>query len=65
MPFRSEMQREKWKELVSEGRVTQEQFDARDAETDVENLPLRAPARQRTVGPSRAPQMQKLKNRRY
>jgi hypothetical protein len=65
-PFRSQAQLAKWKDLVTEGRVSQAQFDARLAETDQPDaLPERAAPRPRTVGPSRAFQEQKLTNTRY
>ena len=41
MPFKSHAQMERCKQLVAEGKMTQDQFDASLAETDVENLPER------------------------
>lgn len=51
--FKSEAQREKWKVLLQEGRVTPEQFAEREAHTPAW-LPSRAAPRRRTVGPSRS-----------
>jgi hypothetical protein len=62
--FRSEAQREKWKQLVQEGKVTAEQFAAR-AEASPANLPPRAEPRHRTVGQSRSFDAAKLGTQRY
>lgn len=62
--FVSVAQRTKWIQLLNEGRVTQEQFDARDKASD-DSLPSRAMPRHRTVGPSRAPDAQKFGKTRY
>jgi hypothetical protein len=62
--FVSKAQRKKWEQLVNEGRVTQEQFDARDVDTSPQ-VPDRAPPRPRTVGPSRAADAAKYGNTRY
>jgi hypothetical protein len=64
-PFRSEAQRKKWDELLQAGKVSQESYDARVKASEGLTLPPRAAPRVRTVGPSRAPTMQKLDNRRY
>lgn len=64
-PFASISQRTKWEQLVQQGKITQAAFDAREAASEGLNLPQRAEPRVRTVGPSRAPTMQKLDNRRY
>lgn len=64
-PFRSEAQRRMWQQLVSEGKLTQEQFTAREAETGGVALPERAKPRRRTVGPSRAPDAAKINDTRY
>jgi hypothetical protein len=55
MGFKSEAHRNKWKQLVAEGKVTQAAYDVRDKETGDINLPERASPRKRTVGASRAP----------
>jgi hypothetical protein len=65
MPWKSEAQRTKWAQLVNEGRVTQEQFDAREQETGDEALPERATPRKRTVGPSRSAGEARFGDRRY
>lgn len=62
--FVSQAQRRKWEQLVNEGRVTQEQFDARELETD-ETIPERAKPRKRTVGPSRSADAAKINDTRY
>lgn len=62
--FVSEAQRRKWTQLVSEGRVTQAQFDQRD-EASPESLPDRATPRRRTVGPSRSADAAKINDQRY
>lgn len=62
--FRSEAQRDKWKQLVSEGKVTQAQFDQREADSP-EALPPRATPRKRTVGPSRSFDAAKIGQTRY
>jgi hypothetical protein len=41
-PFASDAQRQKWRQLVDEGKITQEQFDAREAATGSMQLPSRA-----------------------
>ena len=41
MPFKSHAQRERCRRLVAEGTMTQEQFDASDAETNLAELPDR------------------------
>jgi hypothetical protein len=64
-PFASQAQRDKWKQLVQEGKVSQAQYDARQAATDEGTLPVRAAARTRTVGPSRSFTQQKAGNTRY
>ena len=51
--FVSHAQRRKWEQLRDEGRVTSDQFAARESETP-KNLPERAKPRIRTVGASRA-----------
>jgi hypothetical protein len=63
-PFVSEAQRTKWKQLVDEGRVSQAQYDDRESRSQPA-LPPRASPRQRTVGPSRAPDAAKLGKGRY
>ena len=63
--FRSEAQRRKWSQLVSEGTVTQDQFAVRELETAGVALPERTKPRRRTVGPSRAPDAAKINNTRY
>ena len=63
--FKSEAQREKWKQLLNDGRVTQESFDARAAATGDTPLPPRAMPRRRTVGPSRGAEASKINDRRY
>lgn len=62
--FVSQAQRRKWEQLLHEGRVTQEQFDARAAETE-DDIPERAKARNRTVGPSRSADAYKVNDRKY
>jgi hypothetical protein len=62
--FKSEAQRKKWKQLVNEGRVSQDQYDAREEESPA-SLPERASPRKRTVGPSRAPDASKINDTRY
>ena len=57
--FVSEAQRKKWGQLLSEGRVTQAQYDAR-AENSPDVLPPRAAPRRRTVGASRAAETAKV-----
>lgn len=64
-PFVSDAQREKWRQLVADGKVSREQFDAREEETGGRRLPERAPPRVRTVGPSRSTDAAKLGNTRY
>lgn len=64
-PFVSEAQRRKWVDLVNLGRITKEQFAARDQATGSAPLPERATPRMRTVGPSRAPDSAKLGDQRY
>lgn len=64
-PFVSVAQREKWEQLVKEGRLTQQQFDERAALTGTTPLPERASPRVRTVGPSRAADAAKLGDQRY
>lgn len=63
--FVSTAQRTKWVQLLAEGRVTQAQFDTRDAASGDQSLPERASPRTRTVGPSRSPAESKLNDRRY
>lgn len=63
--FKSQAQMRKWEQLVSEGKVTQAQFDARAKEAEGVSLPERTSPRHRTVGPSRAPDAQKLGKTRY
>lgn len=62
--FKSEAQRQKWKELLSEGRVSQEQFDQRELDTEPD-IPERARPRNRTVGPSRSTDAAKVGKTRY
>jgi hypothetical protein len=62
--FASQAQRDKWKQLVSEGHVTQEQYDAKEA-LSPPNLPQRAAPRRRTVGPSRSADAAKIGDTRY
>jgi hypothetical protein len=64
-PFVSEAQREKWQQLLDEGRVTQAQYDERDTLTGDTALPPRAAPRVRTVGPSRSADAAKLGDQRY
>lgn len=64
-PFKSQAQRDKWVQLRAEGRVSQEAFDAREAESKGANLPVRATPRRRTVGPSRGAEAAKVNDRRY
>lgn len=64
-PFVSRAQREKWQQMVDEGRISQDQYDARDHATGDVALPDRATPRRRTVGASRAPAEAKLNDRRY
>lgn len=52
-PFASKAQREKWIQLLQEGRVTQEQFDARENASKGLELPDRATPRKPSVGASR------------
>lgn len=63
--FKSEAQRAKWKVLVAEGKVTQEQYDARAKVTGDNRLPDRAAPRKRTVGPSRSFDAAKFGQTRY
>lgn len=63
--FKSQAQREKWKQLVDDGKISQEQFDRRAEETDDDTLPERAAPRRRTVGPSRSADAAKLGDARY
>ena len=53
-PFKSVAQRDKWRQLVQDGRLTPAQFHARESVTDVKNLPPRLHPRKHTVGPSRS-----------
>jgi len=53
MPFKSIAQKQKWGQLLSEGKVTQAQYDTRENET-TGPLPERAAPRRRTVGASRS-----------
>jgi hypothetical protein len=62
--FVSKAQEKKWEQLLSEGRVSQEQFDARSADTP-KTIPERAAPRHRTVGPSRSADAAKYGNTRY
>lgn len=62
--FLSEAQRTKWRQLVSDGKVTQRQFYLRES-ASAKNLPSRATPRHRTVGASRAPAEATFNNRRY
>lgn len=62
--FKSHAQRDHWKTLVTAGKVTQAQYDARDQATPAD-VPTRAAPRTRTVGPSRAPDAAKIGNTRY
>lgn len=64
-PFASQAQQTKWVELLQQGKVSQASYDARAKASEGIDLPLRAPARQRTVGPSRAPAQAKLGKLRY
>jgi hypothetical protein len=59
-PFKSAAQQKKWQELVATGKVTQVQYDAKQAASQDVTLPERASPRRRTVGPSRAPAQAKL-----
>lgn len=63
--FKSQAQREKWRQLVDDGKITQEQFDRRAEETDDDALPERATPRRRTVGPSRSADAAKFGDTRY
>ena len=51
--FKSKAQTRKWEQLRDEGRVTPEQFDARQAVTPAD-IPERTTPRRHTVGPSRS-----------
>jgi len=63
--FSSKAQRQKWTEMVDEGRVTQAQFDQREQLTGDTPLPERAKPRVRTVGPSRSADASKINDQRY
>jgi hypothetical protein len=62
--FKSIAQQRKWGQLLSEGRVTRDQFDRRVADTSGP-LPERAVPRRRTVGASRGVAAAKLGDQRY
>lgn len=49
MPFKSSAQREKWKELLAAGKITQESFDRREKETGNKKLPERAPKKRTKI----------------
>lgn len=51
--FVSQAQKDKWTQLLGEGKVTQAQFDARD-QASPKNLPVRGTPRKHTVGASRS-----------
>jgi len=51
--FKSKAQAAKWRQLLDEGKVTQEQFDLRQLQT-LPDIPERTSPRHRTVGPSRS-----------
>lgn len=51
--FKSKAQERKWEQLRDEGRVTDEQFQARKQST-LPDVPERTTPRHRTVGPSRS-----------
>jgi hypothetical protein len=63
--FASIAQREKWKTLLQEGKVNQDQWDARESATNVKMLPPRATPRARTVGASRSFDAAKPGHERY
>ncbi len=63
--FSSKAQKQKWKEMVDQGRVTQAQFDQRETLTGNTALPDRAAPRVRTVGPSRSADASKINDTRY
>lgn len=65
MPFKSDAQRAKWQQLLSEGKVTQDAYDTREQETGDTPLPPRATPRRRTVGASRSAAEAKIGNGRY
>ncbi len=62
--FKSQAQREKWLQLVQDGKVTQEQFDARALDTP-DDIPERASPRVRTVGASRSTDAAQMGKTRY
>jgi hypothetical protein len=62
--FRSQAQRKKWGELVSEGKVTQEQYNAREMDTPPD-VPERTTPRVRTVGASRSTDAAQVGKTRY
>lgn len=62
--FVSHAQRNHWKTLVTAGKVTQAQYDAREDATP-DDVPDRAAPRTRTVGPSRSFDAAKIGHTRY
>jgi hypothetical protein len=62
--FVSLAQRRKWEQLRDEGRVTVEQFQARELETPAD-VPERASPRTRTVGASRSTDAAQVGKTRY
>ena len=59
-PFKSEAQKEKFKKLVKEGKITEETYRKWDSETTHHPLPERAPKRQRKMV-MRAPKAKRIR----
>lgn len=59
-PFASLAQRSHWKMLLEEGKISADQFDAREAASAGIALPARSTPRNRTVGKSRAADAAKI-----